>query len=164
MDNIYRVIRSIFQDDVQKVRGIKAVYYGDPGLIAKDLLPAITIYPITATLESRGIGSQGVDYVSHEIGISVIYDLRDQFNKKPEDVKVVQTIMETIMERDTSGNIKSDTIIGSLRKYANMNIQDEVQFTDNYKIEFGTNESRDFPTVEAAITFTAYFRPTRQIT
>lgn len=164
MDNIYRVIRAIFQDNVQKVRGIKAIYYGDPGLIPKDLLPAITIYPITATLQSRGIGSQGVDYVSHDIGISLVYDLRNEFNKKPEDVKVVQTMMETIFERDTSGNIKSDTIIGSLRTYTNMNIQDEVQFTDNYNITFGVNETREFPTAEAAITFTAYFRPQRQLT
>ena len=163
MDTIYRAIINIMEDNVKKVRGIKSIYYGDPGEIAKDLLPAITVYPITTDLEARGIGNVGVDFVAHEVGISIIYDMRSQFNKRPFEVKIVQTMMETLMERDDNKNLRSDTVIGALRLYTSMNLEDEVQFIDRFHVDYGVNDTRGFPTIEAAITFTASFRPQRPI-
>ena len=155
MDTIFRVIQGIMQDNVQKVHGIKTVYNGDPGLIAEKLLPAITIYPTNSNLNARSIGSTGIDTVVHSIGISIIYDMRSGFSKSPEEFTLQLTLFKTIFERDTSGNLKDDCVIGALRTYANMNIQDEVEFMDNFDITWGTNDTRGYPTLEAAITFDA---------
>ena len=159
MDTIFREIVDILETEVKESRGIRSVYYGDPGLIPKSSLPAITVRPETSMLSALGVGTGGTDRVEHMISIGLIYDMRAEFNKKPEQVKIVKSIMETIFERDSSGNLSSDTIVGAMRKYITLN--SEILFANDFNVEYGVNDTREFPTLEALITFKAVLQPAR---
>ena len=159
MYDVFIQIKDYLDEDVKKPRGIKAVYLGDPGIINKSSLPAITVFPTSSTLEAKGVGPGGTDLVVHEVNIGLIWDLRDSFDKRPEEVKIVKDLMETIFERDSSGNLQNDTIIGSIRE--NITISGEVDFNDTFAIDYGVSDAREFPTLEAIITFEVTLRPLR---
>lgn len=161
MYTIFTEIKDILNTEVKSQRGIKAVYYGDPGIINKSNLPAITIYPGNTTLEARGCGAGGTDRVRHTVNIGLIWDLRDEFDKKPEEVKITKSLLKTIFERDASGNMQADTIIGAIRKYVTLN--STVMFNNNFNIDYGITNRRSFPTLESVIKFQIELRPQRPV-
>lgn len=161
MHTIFLEIRDILKEEVQAARGIKSVYIGDPGIINKSNLPALTIYPTSSSLEGLGCGPGGTDLVRHEVNIGLIWDLRDAFDKNPDEVTIVKELMECIFERDSNGALQDDTIVGAIRK--NITLASEVNFNDNFDIDYGVTDVREFPTLEATVMFNVELRPKRPV-
>jgi hypothetical protein len=151
MNKLIDRISAIFTDEVKTPRGIVQIYKGDPVLIPNVNMPAITINPqTTRTVPVDSCHDQKIQQIS----IILILDARKFFNTSQNETGlfVLSSVME---EEDTNGRLKGDTILGALREnlYPDRNF---VLKIEDENISYGFASDREFPTIEAELTFTAY--------
>lgn len=154
MNEIIDAIVSAIETLVKSSRGIKDVYKGDPLLIPKVSLPAITVSPDNTIVEPIDTTH---DYMKQSIAISVILDARKYFNISDTEQAGLFELAKIIEERDASSELKTDTIMYAIQNSIYNNAK--VLRVDNFTIDYGfTFEKRDFPTIEGVASFTVVRR------
>ena len=153
MNRIIDRIITILEANVKTPRNIKKVYKGDPVFIPNVNMPAITVNP----QETRIIRLDSCqDYKEQIISIVVILDARTYFNTSDSETGLFE-LAKIMEEEESTGRIKSDTILGALRE----NFYDDrayIHKTENESVSYGFAE-REFPTIDCELTFTVYGKP-----
>lgn len=93
---------------------VKYFYVGDPMVIPQEILVqgVITITPVTNSVD---VADTGTDRDSMQIKIQVMKDLRQDYNKQPQEVVTTGWLMDIVEGRNSTGALKSDTIRKILR-------------------------------------------------
>lgn len=145
IDIIKKIIDTLDESISPKLK--RPFYYGDPAVIPASMLPTIAV-----ELTSSGIsnGPTGFDRHIDTITIKVIVDKRVDFNKPAGEVVAHKTLVDFVKGVDSSGNLKSDSVLGVLRKNISLDSEALDQLAD---IDFSVIKREDIVTEEAWITF-----------
>jgi len=146
MDRITDRIIAILTASVKTPRGIAAIYDGDIFMIPKGSIPAIVVSPNQSEVQTK---TNMQDQDVYTIDITVILDARDYFNVSA-TAKSGLAILKNIMEERNSGTahtLKTDTILYAIRH--TLDADTDYALRSDCKINYGFNDQRVFPTVEA---------------
>jgi len=150
MNLLIEHIVSLLNTSVVTPRGIKSVYKGDPILIPVTNMPCAIVSPVTTAV---GLVDTIKDQDTQTIAISVVLDARTYFNSSPDKTAGLLELANIMEERDTvTRQVLPDTVLGVIRK----NLFADGVFsldTPNVSINYGFADKRDYPTVEAVLTF-----------
>ncbi len=135
--------------------GLKEFYIGDPIVIPQTLMPCAVIEFEQTTYDA---GPTGMDDAFHTIVIKLVFNKKDEFGKKGNEVsghRTLHNLAEGIDE--SSGETSQSSVVGILRKNFTLNNESDDQ---SITIEYGI-----MPRPEDVITEEAHVRATiRQLT
>jgi hypothetical protein len=145
------------EKEVSASRGVRSVFLGDPIIFAKNDLPAISISPIETRTETFDSAS---DKKISQISISATLDARKYFGKSAREKSGLSEVLEIMEDDDENGNLENNTILAAVRRF--FAAENLVLKTESEKIDYGFKE-RDFPTIEAILTFSVHGIPHSRI-
>ncbi|MEE9117844.1 MAG: hypothetical protein V3U02_04515 [Calditrichia bacterium] len=163
MNNCILAIEQIINNAIKAVdsplKGVKAVYYGDPKIIPQVNFPAITIQPKGTTYAHRG---SRYDQKTHNIEIRLVYNAKSFFDKnptKPNKVFALEDAISRVEGLVTGSKETSDnTIAGLIRKNpslpltTNGSTKNTAEFATTTDVVYVENVARSFPTFEVIVT------------
>lgn len=159
MNEILDALRTIFVADLT-TRGIKTFFKGKQDIPAQGDLPMIMLYPLATRQFHTGTIRDDAQF---EIGVEIIVSLKqffDSVNGQGTELDALTNLMKIVEERETDGDLKTDTIMGIIN--ANLDVNNKVLFTDNLEVVYEPYfEAAEFPHARALVTFTAFDRPNR---
>lgn len=144
MEDIVEKIKELLEEHAHP--DLKRPFYdGDPVIVPASSLPTIAIEMSGTEVDE---GPTGYDSHLDTLIIKVIVDKRVDFDKKPDEVMAQKTLREYVkgIESDV---LKSNSILGILRKYLTLdkNVLDQLA-----TVEFSVVKREDVFTEEAWIT------------
>jgi len=121
-------------------------YFGDPLHIPASMLPTVAVDIETG---ESPLGPTGHDEQIETLIIKVLVDKRPDLNKKAGEVVALQNLIKYVEELDeTTGQYKTDTILGILRK--NLTLE-KTSIGHDISWEYGVVEREDILTAECWI-------------
>lgn len=125
----------------------KPFYFGDPLHIPSSMLPTVAVDLLSGESPQ---GATGHDEQRETLVIKVLVDKRVDLNKSPGEVVALQNLIKYVEELDeTTGQYKTDTIIGILRK--NLTLE-KTSIGHDISWEYSVVEREDILTAECWIT------------
>ena len=147
MADIVKKVKELLEDYVHP--DLKRPFYdGDPVAIPASRLPTIAI-----EMSASGIDEGPTGHDSHldTLTIKVIVDKRADFNKQPAEVVAQKTLRNFVKGVDDDGNLKSNSIVGVLRKHLSL---DSSVLDQLMSVDFSVVKREDILTEEAWISLT----------
>lgn len=147
MANIVKEVKQLLEDYVHP--DLKRPFYdGDPVVIPASRLPTISIEMSGSDIDE---GPTGHDSHLDTLTIKVIVDKRPDFNKQPGEVVAQKTLRDFVKGTDDDGNLKTNSLVGVLRKYLTLNssVLDQL-----ISIDFSVVKRDDILTEEAWLSLT----------
>lgn len=159
MNEILDELRTILSTNLTG-RGITTFFKGKQQLTAQSDLPLVSVYQIAERTNRSGTVRDNVEYdIAVQVAVSRKQYL-DSTNGQGTELDAPNAITDIIAERETDGDLKTNTVKGILN--ANLTLNNKVLYTSNIEVQYGTLfESDKFPVDYAEVTFTAYDRPNR---
>jgi len=147
-------IGELLTASVKTPRGIKAIYKGDNAFIPVASLPALIISPENVEVV---MDDNAYDQNITRLAISLVIDARSYLNASAEQTAGLYELVK-VMQEETSGNPKNDTVLSVLRKELFYD-SDYCQQVSDVRIDYGFGTTREYPTLEAVMTFTVHGKP-----
>jgi len=122
-------------------------FYGDPIAIPAGRLPTIAVELTGSDIDE---GPTGHDSHLDTITIKVIVDKRRDLEKGPAKVLAHQALVDFVKGVDSDGNLKTDSVVGVLRKQLSL---DRTALDQLMAIEYSVIKREDLITEEAWISF-----------
>lgn len=147
MADIVKKVKELLEEYVHP--DLKRPFYdGDPVAIPASRLPTIAIEMTASGIDE---GPTGHDSHLDTLTIKVIVDKRADFNKQPAEVVAQKTLRDFVKGVDDDGNLKSNSIVGVLRKYLSL---DSSVLDQLISIDFSVVKREDMLSEEAWLSFT----------
>jgi hypothetical protein len=129
---------------------VKTFIIGNPMLVPESSLPCLSIHPVST---ETTIADTGRDLSTHTIEVRLIINASLEVQGKRDQLVGIQLLTETIEERETSGKLKSDTILNILRE--NLTLGDNWLIGNVSSVQYVFEQrGEQFFTKEAVITLT----------
>jgi len=129
---------------------VKRVYRGDPIIIPKSSLPAVTVRSLESAITWRG---NIMDNRLENYQIRIVFDVRDFFGNS--DIKTVAWEKEAtnfFVEENASDNSLKDTCIVKILR-ENLSLDAEVQLQTNLNLKNEYTNARDYLAFESTLNF-----------
>lgn len=123
---------------------IKYFYIGDPLYLPAEVLEKGCVL-ISPNSQSSQLQDTQMDSDEYVVSITVLKDMRQEYNKKPQEVVSTAWLMDIIDGRDGNGALKQNTIRSIMRKSLT-----EIGLTHTFSVEYGTSQ-RDEVLARAAV-------------
>lgn len=160
MDEILTELRTLLLTDLTS-RGITTFFKGEQQIPAQSDAPVVMVYEIETRTKRSGTVRDNVEY---DIAVEVQINVKTYFDSSAGQGTQLdgrQALMQIFEERETDGDLKTNTVKGILN--ANLTINNKVLYTDNVRLTYPTVSqlASSFPMAGAKLTFTAHDRPNR---
>ena len=144
MADIVKTVKELLEEYAHP--DLKRPFYdGDPIVLPASRLPTVAIEMSASNVDE---GPTGHDSHLDTLTIKVVVDKRKDFNKEPGEVVAQKTLRNYVKGVDDNGNLKTNSIVGVLRKHLTLNKEALDQLMS---IDFSVVKREDILTEEAWI-------------
>ena len=150
MNEIIEAIRTLLKDTLGAT--YQKYYYGEIRVISQIVLPCIEVIPLTSTITNRGTG--GMANNEFRVQVNIKNTLKKYLGGKKSDTVLehVQDLVKKMEDRDSDGNIKSDTVLGVL--HDNLQLSNTANINGDWQITYDEIDLGDSYITFASIIFT----------
>lgn len=111
---------------------IRSYFIEDPNLIPMSALPCLAVSPVSTNID---LADSGRDLFTYTINVILIINAINELEKVEKEIVGTKFLIETMEERDSSGNLEINTIAYILRK--NLDLGTNWYIGNVKSIEYG---------------------------
>lgn len=141
-------LKGYFQDEMQS--RIKTFYVGEVAVVPKHKCAALMVYPISSSVIARSTAS---DDEQNVVGVKIVDILPNyiEVDGDKETIQATQWLTKAMQERNSDNQYKEDTVMGVLRKTANVRGNNYI-FNDVSEISYNIIQQGEWFYISATMT------------